>query len=125
MLRLTNQRRVILEELMKVKTHPNASELYLSVRKRIPNISLGTIYRNLELMSREGKIMKINCDTFNRFDGNAALHPHFICEGCHRVFDVEQPVQLEFNREGFEEKMDSKIFEANIDFHGLCKNCKR
>jgi Fe2+ or Zn2+ uptake regulation protein len=123
--RFTKQRRVILEELAKSKTHPTATELYLSVKKKIPKISLGTIYRTLELLSHEGKIMKINCDSFNRFDGNAELHPHFICNNCQRVYDVEQPVKLDFDQARFEKNTLSKIFGANIEFFGLCENCRR
>lgn len=69
MIRLTTQRQIILEELAKVKTHPTASELYDMVRKRLPRIGLGTVYRNLELMADSGMILKIEVGgTQKRFD---------------------------------------------------------
>ena len=55
-LRMTRQRRVILEELCKVDTHPSADEVYVMVRKRLPRISLGTVYRNLEILTQSGEI---------------------------------------------------------------------
>ena len=69
-LRMTRQRRVILEELRKVKTHPSADEIYEIVRKRLPRISLGTVYRNLEILSESGDIQKLEpgC-SLKRFDG--------------------------------------------------------
>ena len=73
-LRMTRQRRVILEELRKVNNHPSAYEIYEFVRKRLPRISLGTVYRNLEILSESGDIQKLEpgC-SLKRFDGN--YHP--------------------------------------------------
>jgi len=123
--RLTKQRSVILEELKKVKTHPTASELYLAVRRRIPNISLGTVYRNLEILGEEGLIMKIGCDTFNRFDGETKAHQHFFCRNCQKVYDVEENIELKFNQKIFEEKTGHKIQDFNVGVYGICKDCRR
>ncbi|MBI4447563.1 transcriptional repressor, partial [Candidatus Woesearchaeota archaeon] len=102
--RLTQQRKIILEELKKVKTHPKAPDIYSTVRKRIKNVSLGTVYRNLESMAKEGKIIKIGCNNFSRFDGNATNHPHFLCEKCQKVLDIEQEIKLKFDEKNFEKK---------------------
>jgi len=122
--RLTRQRRIILEELRKARTHPSASELYLAVRKRSPKISLGTIYRNLELLGTEGAITKITTESSNRFDGNAMPHPHFLCEKCKKVFDVEQPFEVKFDKKSIE-KTGCRVFGASLEVYGLCKKCKR
>lgn len=121
--RLTKQRKVILEELKSVRTHPDATELYSYVRKKIPNISLGTVYRNLEILSQEGKIVKISCVNFSRFDGFTEEHPHFICKKCQRVYDIEQDTNLNFNQKLFENKTGSKITNVNIEAYGICKDC--
>jgi len=122
--RLTKQRKIILEELKSVKTHPDATELYSSVRKKIPNISLGTVYRNLEILSQEGKIVKISCVNFSRFDGYTEKHSHFLCKNCQRVYDIEQDTKLNFNQKGFEKKTGSKILGVNIEAYGICRDCK-
>ncbi|NNK14655.1 MAG: transcriptional repressor, partial [Desulfofustis sp.] len=82
-IRLTPQRQVILEELAKVKTHPTANEVYDMVRKRLPRIGLGTVYRNLELMADNGMILKLEVGgSQKRFDATTDLHYHIRCTGC-------------------------------------------
>ncbi len=96
MQRMTPQRRVILEELRKLKTHPTASELYEVVRRRLPRISLGTVYRNLDILARSGMAVKVTVsDAQCRFDGDLAEHYHIRCLGCGRVDDVmELPAEV-------------------------------
>ena len=122
--RLTRQRKIILEELNKLKTHPTASDLYILVRKRIPNISLGTVYRNLEILSKEGKISKISCDSFSRFDGDLKRHEHFICKKCQKVFDYGKSIKIHFDKDLFEKETGFKVLTYKIDICGLCKNCR-
>ncbi|MBA4358220.1 MAG: transcriptional repressor, partial [Desulfovibrio sp.] len=89
-LRMTTQRQVILEELRGLKSHPTAGELCQLVRKKLPRVSLGTVYRNLEILSRSGVIQKIDVAGVEmRFDGDISNHYHLRCVGCGRVFDVE------------------------------------
>lgn len=123
-MRETRQKQIILEELRKVKTHPDASELYLAVKKRASNMSLGTVYRNLELFHHQGNIAMISCNNFNRFDGNAKPHPHFICIKCQKVFDIEQPLNLRFDLKLFENRTGNKVCETVVEIDGYCKNCK-
>ncbi len=133
MQRNTKQRQILLEELRKVRTHPDASEIYIAVRKRLPNVSLGTVYRNLDAMSKERKIMKINCGNFSRFDGFAESHSHFICENCSRIFDIEYgtegrekrfKLECKFDKRALEKKTGNEIFGSCIELHGICKDCK-
>ncbi|MFO7803945.1 MAG: transcriptional repressor [Desulfovermiculus sp.] len=121
-LRVTPQRRVILEELRKVETHPTADELYEMVRKRLPKVSLGTIYRNLDLLSSEGIIQKLQAGNSQmRFDGNPEPHMHISCIHCGRVADVLsgpdtsslcQSVQTDFT-----------VLGCTILLHGICPEC--
>ena len=102
--RNTPQRRVILHELCQMTSHPTAAQLYALVRQRLPRISLGTIYRNLEVLHEDGLIHKMEfAGTETRFDGNVDSHDHVRCTVCDRVDDIHpaepglapvQPVDL-------------------------------
>ena len=87
--RNTRQRQVILEELQKLTSHPTAPDLYGIVRKRLPKISLGTVYRNLELLTRHNVIKKLDLrGSVAHFDGNSTLHYHVRCSCCDQVDDL-------------------------------------
>lgn len=122
-LRMTTQRQVILDELSKLKTHPTAGELCDIVRKRLPRISLGTVYRNLEILSRVGMIQKINtAGQEMRFDGDTSLHYHIRCVDCGRVADVmlDAPHGLDAMAE---EVSDFDILGHSLEFVGRCPDC--
>jgi len=122
-MRLTTQRQIILEELGKVKTHPTANEVYDMVRKRLPRIGLGTVYRNLELMADSGIILKLEVGgTQKRFDATTDLHYHIRCVECGRVDDIEIPVQKQINQVAAE-KTDYEILSHHIEFSGICEYC--
>ncbi len=119
--RMTVQRSVILDELRKLKTHPTADELYHVVRKRLPRISLGTVYRNLEHLAHTKAILKLNIGgNIKRFDGCCDKHNHATCLACGRIFDVPimdlpeiAPALPEFVVTG-----------ASISFEGYCAGCR-
>jgi len=121
--RITKQRQVVLEELQKVTTHPTADMVYDMVRKRLPNISLGTVYRNLELLAEQGIIRKLNIDEHKmRFDGNTSNHFHIQCIECGKVDDVsicENIDWLELTQDtGYE------ITGHRIELFGICPDCR-
>lgn len=123
MMRLTTQRQIILEELSKVKTHPTASELYDMVRKRLPRIGLGTVYRNLELMAENGMILKLEVGgTQKRFDATTDTHYHIRCTGCGKVDDIDTPVMNDLVREAAA-ATSYEILGHHIEFSGLCPAC--
>ena len=122
-MRLTTQRQIILEELGKVTSHPTASEVYDMVRKRLPRIGLGTVYRNLELMAESGIILKLEVGgTQKRFDATVESHYHIRCSGCGRVDDIDIEVQEEIN-ETAAKSCDYKILGHHIEFSGICQDC--
>jgi Fur family transcriptional regulator, ferric uptake regulator len=124
-MRLTTQRQIILEELAKVTSHPTANEVYDMVRKRLPRIGLGTVYRNLELMADSGVILKLEVGgTQKRFDATVDPHYHIRCSGCGRVDDIEIPVQHHIN-EVARTACDYEILGHHIEFSGLCKDCRK
>lgn len=122
-LRNTEQRRVILEELVQVTTHPTANEIYDMVRKRLPRISLGTVYRNLEILSQRGKIKTIElAGTEKRFDGRTDNHYHIRCLKCGKVDDV--PIRtIPHIDEALKGKTDYRILGHRLEFVGECENC--
>ena len=122
-MRLTTQRQIILEELGKVKTHPTAHEVYDMVRKRLPRIGLGTVYRNLELMADSGCILKIEVGgTQKRFDATVAPHYHVRCSACGKVDDIDIAVQEQINQAA-QEACNYKILGHHIEFSGTCNDC--
>lgn len=125
MMRLTTQRQIILEELSKVKTHPTASELYDMVRKRLPRIGLGTVYRNLELMAENGMILKLEVGgTQKRFDATTDTHYHIRCSDCGKVDDIDTPVMDDLVREAAA-ATSYEVLGHHIEFSGLCPACQK
>ncbi|OGV55665.1 MAG: hypothetical protein A2017_03020 [Lentisphaerae bacterium GWF2_44_16] len=121
----TNQRRIIIEELRKLDTHPTADELYIIVREKIPQISLGTVYRNLELLSKKGQILKLELTgKQKRFDGNIENHYHLRCTKCGRVVDIEIDDMLEIDKK-LNELVDRLSLDGyRLELSGICEICK-
>lgn len=122
--RITRQRQVILEELRKVTTHPTADEVCQMVRQKLPHISLGTVYRNLELLAEHGLIQKIElAGSQRRFDGNVENHYHIHCKRCARVDDLPvRPFPIKEN--DYSSATDFQITGHRVEFFGLCPECK-
>jgi len=122
--RNTTQRKVILEELRCSHRHVTASELYRVVRQRIPNISLGTIYRNLDLLHQDGLISKLEtAGRETRFDGDLSSHYHLRCRRCGRIEDISDPVSVRV--EGRITSVTGwDIGGPQIEFSGSCPDCR-
>lgn len=122
--RMTKQRALILEELRATTSHPTADEIYAMVRAKLPHISLGTVYRNLELLAETDQVLKLEYAGFQkRFDGNVHPHAHVRCERCGKVADVMGDVPAigvpsDLDVPGF------KINSARVEFFGICKACQ-
>ena len=121
--RMTNQRRVILEELRKVDTHPTVDELYTIVKARMPHISLGTVYRNLDLLTETGEVLKLDsAGTMRRYDGNIKPHRHVRCRVCGRIGDIfeaeEDPSLSHLSVPGF------TVTAVRVEYDGICDECR-
>lgn len=124
-LRMTRQRQVILEELRKNKTHPTADALYDIVRKRLPRISLGTVYRNLEILTALGEIQTLELSgNQKRYDGDPCKHYHIRCIHCGNVENAPiAPLnQLEDKLYG---STVYNIIGHRLEFLGLCPECSK
>lgn len=125
LVRNTRQRQVILEELRKVKSHPTAEDVYEMVRRRLPRVSLGTVYRNLELLAEAGTIQKIGtAGTRKRFDGNPRPHYHLRCLSCERVSDVEMEPDHRLDRDA-EALSGFTVIGHSLEFCGFCPACRK
>lgn len=125
-LRMTCQRQIILEELEKVTNHPTADEVYQMVRRRLPRISLGTVYRNLEILSQNGMIQKLELGgTLRRFDGNVENHCHVRCERCGRVDDLHEMGSIDGLTERAQQMTDYRLLGHQLAFQGICPECAR
>ena len=122
--RNTRQREVILEELRNLSSHPTAAGLYEIVRRRLPRISLGTVYRNLELLAEMGAIQKLDlAGSQARFDGNVDRHHHVRCTGCGRVDDVPG-APLDLARVKHNDCSGYEFLGYRLEFVGICPDCR-
>jgi len=124
MTRKTRQKGAILRVLEDNDDHPTASWIYEQVRREIPHISLGTVYRDLKSLKQEGKIAEINpSGSLSRFDGNNKNHYHFHCQKCDRIFDVAEPVDTAIDIR-VAQKTSFDVFYHRLEFYGLCQDCR-
>jgi len=122
--RNTPQRQVILEELRESGSHPTAVELYEMVRRRMPRISLGTVYRNLDFLAQRGTIQKLELGGNEaRFDGDLRPHYHVHCVHCGRVDDVEG-VSAHLTGDRVQQAGGYEILTHRVEFLGICPHCK-
>ena len=118
--RTTKQRQVILEEIKKVDSHPTADEVHALVRKKLPKISLGTIYRNLEFLAGQNQILRLDwAGSQRRYDGNTADHFHLRCVQCGQVKDLLIDLPQEMEKKVALET-DYELLGCRLEFVGLC-----
>lgn len=108
---ITNQNKFILDYLRGVKTHPSAEIIYSAVKKKLPQISRGTVYRNLKNLKEKGQVLEIPSE-INRYDGDISPHAHFFCEKCDKIIDIFEKIKV------------GKINNYQIYFYGTCNNCR-
>jgi Fe2+ or Zn2+ uptake regulation protein len=122
--RLTRPRRLILDTVRASEAHPSVAAVYRLVRRRLPRVSLATVYRNLRMLAAEGLLSERSDVGGMRFDGNTDPHDHFTCVACGRIVDVPaagaRGVSARVaSRTGFE------VLSQRIEFYGRCGACRR
>ena len=119
----TRQKEAILNILRNTRSHPTADQVYEAVRREIPNISKGTVYRNLKVLQETGAVTELSLGgDLSRFEYTLGNHYHFRCGQCGRVTDVDEPVDVELNRK-VAEKTGFQIASHQLEFRGLCRDC--
>lgn len=120
----SKQRQTIYEYVKSTKTHPTADSIYNYLKKENPNLSLATVYRNLNQMSEDKKFRRLNFSGLpDRFDGNVDEHYHMVCNKCNSVYDIMLNSFKNIDNE-IEEKTGFKILSHDIMFEGICDKCK-
>jgi len=123
--RRSRQRERLLELLRSTGEHPTADWLYSKLKGEFPNLSLGTVYRNLTVLAEQGLVKKIDFgSSFDRYEAKHAPHYHFVCESCGSISDLDLPVDESLN-----ERVNAETqFHARrhrIEFYGLCEKCRK
>jgi len=123
-LRMTVQRQIILDQVRADRSHSSADDIYQKVRHKLPRISLGTVYRNLEILSEQGLIKRLGPPGKQmRFDGNVEPHYHVRCVVCDKIEDL--PLQpLHDLKEKVSAFTNYLILGHEVDFWGLCPDCQ-
>jgi Fur family transcriptional regulator, peroxide stress response regulator len=125
-LRLTGPRRLVLEVVRGTDSHPTAERVHEMVRRRLPRVSLGTVYRNLRLLVAQGLVNELP-GPHARFDGNVSDHHHFTCLGCGRIADVAGAMTEPHSRAlclRVAAQSGLSVSHHRIDFYGRCPECR-
>ena len=122
--RATKQKGAILKVLKNTSSHPTADQIYDEVRREIPNVSKGTIYRNLQVLQEDGAIFALNLNgTISRYEVKQESHYHFRCEKCGQIFDLDEPIDKEIDTR-VSRQTGFKVSHHQTEFRGLCKDCQ-
>ena len=122
--RSTRQRRLVYESVLSTDSHPTAEWVYEAVRRAMPRISLGTVYRNLQVLVGEGRLKSFTRDGRARYDGDLEPHDHFACDRCGLLLDIPRvaealPAEKRLRTRGF------AVSGRVLEFHGLCRKCRQ
>jgi len=122
--RETRQRRLVLNTLRSTRTHPTAEWIFSRVRAEMPSISLGTVYRNLNVLRDEGTIRELRvAGRTARWDADLSQHGHFVCTSCGAIRDVEGFPAYDWK--GLKDLVGCEITHQRTEFYGLCPTCLR
>lgn len=121
----SEQRNTILEILQSTKTHPTAKEIFIKVQRKIPEVGLATVYRNLDFLEKNNKIIKLKSkDKEARYDGITDKHCHLICRECGQIFDL-MDVEKILIRSKLLTKLKFKIDSSYAEMFGICNKCNK
>ena len=121
-MRYSHQRELIINIIKGRKDHPTADMIYLSARGLEPNISLGTVYRNLKLLADEKTIITLETeDKRLHYDGDTSRHSHFICEKCGKIIDLFEPIQTPKELK----ELGLTVNGEKCIYYGHCTDCEK
>lgn len=122
----SRKRDAILDCICTTDVHPSAEWVYRQLKPRIPDLSLGTVYRNIAMFRAEGTIVSVGVvDGLERFDGNTAPHVHFICEHCGAVLDVGEVELPSALADRAACVTGGQITACRLSFTGRCRRCRQ
>lgn len=122
--KLTSQRLEIIRLLARDRTHPGAGDIFRKVRKRVPQISMSTVYYTLDMLKKEGLLRELEFyDQDNRYDVTVADHVNLICKKCGKISDL--PGELPFSAETVLSETGFQPVTMRFEYYGYCKECRR
>lgn len=122
----SQKRMAILNVLQKTTVHPTAEWVYETLQPQYPNLSLGTVYRNLKRFCAEGKAVSVGViDGQEHFDGTVTPHAHFICNKCGAVLDIQRNFFGPEALQRLSESTGRQVESACITFRGVCEHCRK
>jgi Fur family transcriptional regulator, peroxide stress response regulator len=122
--RETRQRRIVYDTVVSTDVHPTAEWVYERVRRKLPRISLGTVYRNLQVLVTEGRLRAWTRGRSVRFDADLTAHDHFVCEACGLLVDLDRAPEA-LSTEKTLKARGYLVKERILEFVGVCRNCRR
>ena len=123
-MKYSRQREEILAAVREFPVHPTADELYRRLRQTDPTLSLGTVYRNLDLLSKEGLIARLSLPgEGDRFDGNPKCHHHMLCTHCGQVYDSFLPEMISLCHR-VDRETGFQVEEHRVILYGTCSHCR-
>ena len=126
MIKYSRQRECIVNFLASRTDHPTAETIYLNTKKDFPNISLGTVYRNLALLTERGEILKLSIDgVSDRYDATTTPHLHFQCRHCNEVSDLSLHLDFDSMLKQASREFNGIIEGHNTFFYGVCPQCAK
>lgn len=124
-MKYSRQREEILNIIKESDKHPSAEVIYEEARKKLPNISLGTVYRNLNFLVESGMIKQIKgLDEKDRFDKTLKDHGHLLCDACKTVYDADDAL-IDALKENIQTKTGFVTKNYNIVVTGICHECQK
>ena len=122
----SKKRQAILGALLDTVEHPSAEMLYSRLKADYPELSLGTVYRNLAVLAEEGLVINVgNVDGQERYDARTAPHPHFVCRDCHRVLDLALPDMVSGLYGTIDREYGCRCESYSLSVSGLCPLCRK
>ena len=123
-LKVTRQRLAIIEVLSRNRSHPSAIRILKTVRRKVPSVSLSTIYYTLDLFKKDGSIKELDFyDRENRYESNVSHHLDLVCLGCGKIVDYAEQIPIPIER--VEKKTGFAVNRIRYEYYGYCKNCSR
>lgn len=121
----SRQRKALLDLLRSTKSHPTAAWLYDKLKASFPDLSQGTVYRNLAILAEQGLVLVLRSgSTFDRFDADTSRHYHVICETCGKVEDIDLPADATLDTTAGK-LCGYRISAHRLDFYGICPDCQK
>ncbi len=122
-LKLTPQRIAIFDYLEGNMEHPSAEDIFRAVSRKFPTMSIATVYNTLAALRDRGRLRELTIDPGKkRYDPDSSVHNHLICDGCHRVVDIDTTFDLELPARY---KNEFTVLNNHVEFHGLCPACRQ